>query len=180
MLRHSLGVVLALLFLAWSAFPPVVWAHSGGPYPVLLEQPVGPYVVSALGDPDVGVGTFTMQITLATGDLVPTDTVVTLWVQPQDGHTAEAGYQAQRQVTRDGEQFIAKVLFDAEGMWQVRLVVDGSAGRGETAFQVRVTPPGPGWLRTLFCLLPFLALGVLWLISALHHRVKTEQVPGRI
>lgn len=123
-------MLVSFLSLAWLIAPPVVQAHSGAPYPVLLEQPVGPYVVSALGDPDVGVGTFTMQITLATGAPVPTDTVATLWVRPADGHTAEAGYQAQRQVTRDEERFIAKVLFDAEGMWHVRLVVDGPAGVG--------------------------------------------------
>jgi cytochrome c oxidase subunit 2 len=150
-------------------------AHVGAPYPVLLEQAVGPYIVSALADPDVGVGTFIVQATLAGGESVPADTVVTLWVWPEDGHADETDHQAQRQETRKGERFVVKVPFDAEGMWQVRLVLEGAVGRGETTFRVRVTPPGPGWVTTLVCLLPFIALGGLWLIGALrHHQAPTS------
>jgi hypothetical protein len=158
---------LLLVSLAW---PPVARAHGGGPYPILLEQAVATYTVSVLADPDVGIGTFIVQATLAGGEPLPADTLVTVWVQPEDGHVAEAGYRAQRQTTRAGEEFIAKVPFDAEGIWQVRLVLDGPAGRGETAFNVRVTPPGPGWVGTLLCFTPFIALGVLWLVSALRQR----------
>ena len=43
-------------------------AHVGAPYPVLLEEPVGPYIVSALADPDVGTGTFYILVTMAGGN----------------------------------------------------------------------------------------------------------------
>ena len=141
-------------------------AHVGAPYPVLLEEPVGPYMASALADPDVGTGTFYILITLDSGQQVPADTVVTVWAKPEDVHLAEAGYGAERQQTRYGERFVAKVPFDSEGPWQVRLVIEGSAGQGETLFPVRVTPSGTGWLATLACLVPFAILGGLWLKGA--------------
>ncbi len=168
--RHARSLVLLpwLLLLAWLIAPPAARAHSGGPYPVLLEEHAGPYIVSALADPDVGLGTFIVQATLIGGDPVSADTEVTVWVQPEDGHTAEAGYRAERQTARDGDQFLAKVPFDAEGMWQVRLVLDGPAGYGEASFQVHVTPPSRQWISTLLCLLPFIILGVLWLVDALR------------
>jgi hypothetical protein len=122
------GVGLFLL-LAWLLGPrEVARAHVGSPYPVLLEQPLGPYVVSALADPDVGVGTFIVQVALADGAVAPADTAVTLSVRPEDGHAPESAHQAQRQVTRDGERFIAKIPFDARGMWEIGLAVEGAAG----------------------------------------------------
>ena len=147
---------------------PLLWpgatvlAHVGAPYPVLLEQAVGPYVVSALADPDVGVGTFIVHVMSVEGTAPPDDTMVTLWVTPQDGHADEAGHQALRQMTKDGERFIGKVPFDARGMWDVRLVVEGSAGPGEVTFPVDVTPPYPGTLTTIVYLIPFTILGGLW------------------
>ena len=163
------GWLAGWLALAW---PLQAMAHVGAPYPVLLEAPVGPYTASALADPDVGTGTFYIMVTLATGQPVPTDTVVTVWVEPEDGHLAEAGHGAERQQTRYGERFVAKVPFDARGPWQVRLVVEGPAGRGEAGFPVQVTPSGTGWLATLACLVPFVILGGLWLRGALRQRSK--------
>lgn len=173
---HSLTLLLWLL-LAWLALPPATLAHSGGPYPVLLEEVIGPYTVSALADPDVGIGTFIIQATLVEGAPIPADTEITIRVQPEDGHTAEASYRAERQTTRDGSQFVAKVPFDAEGMWQVWLVLDGPAGRGEARFQVQVTPPGRRWISTLLCLLPFILLGALWLVSALRPHQRRVSNP---
>jgi hypothetical protein len=141
-------------------------AHVGAPYPVLLEEAAGPYLVSALADPDVGTGTFYVMISLTDGAAVTADTVVTLWVEPEDGHRPASAHQAPRQETRYGERFVAEVPFDAEGPWSVRLLVDGPAGSGEISFPVRVTPSGTGWLATLACLLPFLLLGALWLRGA--------------
>ena len=128
-----------------------------------------------LADPDVGVGTFVVQVALAEGGAVATDTEVALWVQPEDGHAPEAGYRARRQATPDGEAFIANVPFDAEGMWQVRLVLEGPAGRGEAAFRVQATSPGQQWVSTLVCLLPFIALGGLWLVVALRGERGTRR-----
>ena len=155
------GLLLALL--AAMIVPGEAWAHVGAPYPVLLEEPIGPYIASALADPDVGKGTFFIQTALSDGSSVPAPTVVTLWVKPEDGHSAERGYQAEREQTRYGQRFVAEIPFDAEGPWNVRLEISGPAGSGETRFPVRVTPSGIGWLASLACLLPFVVLGGLWL-----------------
>ena len=162
--------LLPWVFCIWLLWPRgTVQAHVGAPYPVLLEQPVGPFVVSALADPDVGVATFIVQVTSGEGAPAPPETAVTLWVRPQDGHAAESdGHHAPWQVTRDGERFVARVPFDARGTWQVRLAVEGDEGRGEVSFPVEVTPPYPGAITTIACLLPFIALGGLWARGALR------------
>lgn len=169
--RWRWGLICGLL-LVWLVRPPLVLAHVGAPYPVLLEEPVGPYVASALADPDVGKGTFYILVTLPEGQPVPTDTDVTIWIAPEDGHMAEASYLALREETRYGERFVAEVPFDAEGPWQVRLAIDGQAGFGEISLPVQVTPSGIGWLATLACLVPFVLLGVLWLRGTMRQRAR--------
>ncbi len=165
------------LLLVWLARPPLAFAHVGAPYPVLLEEPVGPYVASALADPDVGKGTFYILVTLLGGQPAPLDTDVTVWIAPEDGHLAEAGYPAQREETRYGERFVAEVPFDVEGPWQIRLAIDGQAGSGAASFPVRVTPSGLGWLATLACLVPFALLGLLWLRGSIRQRSRQQPIP---
>lgn len=150
--------------------PPAVMAHVGAPYPVLLEEAVGPYVLSVLADPDVGTGTFYVLVTMAGGESTPSGTVVMVWTTPEDGHAVETGSSAERQQTRYGERFVAKVQFDAKGPWQVRLTVEGPAGTGEITFPVVVTPSGTGGLATLICLVPFVILGLLWLRGVRRQR----------
>jgi hypothetical protein len=162
-MKRQRGLVLLALGCLLLAWPPTAMAHSGAPYPVLLEEPVGPYVVSALADPDVGTGTLYVQVALPDESPAPAGTEVTLWTRPEDGHTAETAHQARRQETRYGERFVAEVPFDAKGVWHVRLAIAGSAGQGEHTFPLEVTPKGFSWLVTLACLLPFVALGALWL-----------------
>lgn len=167
--RLSLGL-LVLLLLAWFLMPPAALAHVGAPYPVLLEEPSGPYLVSALADPDVGQGTFYVLVALDQGQSPPPDTVVTVWIEPEDGRLPVAGHLAEREQTRYGERYVAKVPFDSEGRWRVRLGIEGPAGQGETTFSVQVTPAGTSWLATLACLVPFLILGGLWLRGTLRQR----------
>jgi hypothetical protein len=162
------------LILTGLSSPRPALAHVGAPYPVLLEQPVGPYVASALADPDVGTGTFYVLVSLPDDQPIPPGTSVTLWVEPEDGHQAPAGHPAEREETRYGERFVARVPFDAEGPWQVRLVIDGPAGAGETSFTVRVTPSGIGWLASVACLIPFLILAALWMRGALRQRSEAR------
>jgi hypothetical protein len=162
------GVALSIGLVS----PMPVQAHVGAPYPVLLEEPVGPYLASALADPDVGIGTFYILITMPDGNPVPDATTVTIKTEPEDGHLAQAAYGVQRQDTRYGERFVAKVPFDTEGPWQIGLAIEGNAGEGEVSFPVEVTPSGIGWLATLGCLVPFALLGALWLRGALRQRQK--------
>ena len=133
-------------------------------------ETIGPYTVSALADPDVGKGTFYVLVQAESGGPAPADTRVRIWTQPDDGRLAEAAHLAERQQTRYGERYVAEVPVDARGPWQVRLVIEGSGGVGETSFSVEVTPAGLGWRATLGCLLPFIILGFLWLRGVRRQR----------
>jgi hypothetical protein len=172
MLRMRRWVLLCAFLPAWLASPAMVWAHAGAPYPVLLEEPAGPYLVSALADPDVGGGTFYVLVAMRGGEVLPRDTEVMVAVAPQDGHAGEMVYVAQRDQTRYGERYVAEVPFDSEGLWTTRLAVKGSAGHEELAFPVEVTPPGVGWIATVACLLPFAILGFLWWRGMRRQRTK--------
>jgi hypothetical protein len=156
--------------LAWLVWPVTAEAHVGAPYPVLLEEPAGPYLISALADPDVGLGTFYVMVTQADGAPTPPGTELVVWAEPDDGHRGTVQVLAERQQTRYGERFVAEVPFDAEGRWQVQLVLTGPAGQAETSLAVRVTPSGVGWLATLACLVPFVILGGLWWRGTLRQR----------
>ena len=157
------------LFLYGAVGGQAVSAHVGAPYPVLLEEPMGPYVVSALADPDVGGGTFYVLVAVD-GDPVPAGTAVTFWAHPADRPTEEQSAAAEREDTRYGERYVAVVPFDAEGPWQVRLAIDGPAGAGEATFPVEVTPSGTGLLATVACLIPFAVAAALWLRGTLRRR----------
>jgi hypothetical protein len=169
MVKLGAWLMIVWLLLVELIWPPAALAHAGAPYPLLVDEPVGPYRVSTLADPDVGQGTFYIEAKAADGSL-PAGTTVTVAVQPADGHLAEAGVPAERRSTRYGDRYVATVPFDTEGLWQVRLLLDGPAGRAEHRFSVDVTPPGISWLGTVACLLPFLLLGGLWVRSALRKR----------
>ena len=69
--------------------------------------------------------------------------------------------------------------FDAEGLWQIRPVLEGSAGGAEIESPMRVTPPGVSGLGTLVCLLPVVALGALWLASACRQRLFRSAEKGQ-
>ena len=71
--RRFFCLLVAGLMIAWLASPHVALAHVGAPYPVLLEQPVGAYIASALADPDVGTGTFYILVDLADDQPIPPD-----------------------------------------------------------------------------------------------------------
>jgi hypothetical protein len=158
------------LLLVAAVWPSTAMAHVGAPYPVLLEEEVGPYIVSVLADPDVGTGTFHVMATTATGESTPSGTIVTVWVTPEDGHMAETGFSAERQQSRTGERFVARPRLDTKGPWQIRLTIEGPAGTAETTFPVVVTPSGTGWLTTLICLVPFAILGLLWIWGVRRQR----------
>lgn len=168
-----IGSLVAFLLAALMARP--VSAHSGGPSPVLLGARAGPYTLSVFADPDTGQGVILAEVDV-NGQPAPDGTSVTVYVRPDDNHAPESAHVATREKPLFGrERFVARVPFDAEGVWHVRLVVDGPAGHGEVNFSLTVTPPGFNFARFL-CLVPLLALGALWWWGA---RKAAPQREGR-
>lgn len=175
--RARLGSLLltAGLLLAVSA---PVFAHEGPPYPIIVDQSVGPCVLSVWSDPDVGTGTFFFILEPAPGGRVPEDVRVEIGVRPASGRLPEAVYAAEREDQGGRVQFKALVPFDAQELWRVRVRLQSSQGGGEATTDVEVTPPGYGRWDLLIYLLPFAAVGFLWLRAIIKGRGRNRLSRG--
>ncbi len=156
------------------ASPTEASAHFGEPYPVLIDQPVGPYLVTTYVDPDVGTGTFYVDVMPASGT-VPADTTVIINATPEDNHTAPVLVVVKGKRADPGLEYEGDVEFDAEGYWAIRMQVAGPAGAGDITFRVLVTPPYPQWLSTLQCLVPFVVVAGLWFLSTKRNAIIKRQ-----
>lgn len=152
-------------------------AHEGPPFPILVDQRVGPYMASVWTDPDIGTGTFFVVLEPPEGGKLPQGTQVQVAVQPVSKRLPEATHKAEPQPVRYGERYFTEVPFDQGGMWNVRILLDGPEGGGELKSQVEPTPDGTlGPISLVIYLMPFLAVGFLWLKAVL--RRQKEKPPG--
>jgi hypothetical protein len=174
-MKHA-SVRLILTALLAAALPAA--AHEGPPFPVLVDERLGPYLVSVWTDPDIGTGEVYVILEGADGKPLPEPTHVEVGVQPVSGRLPEALYTARPQPVRRGARHYTEVAFDSGGMWHLRVAVSGPAGGGEHTVQVEPTPDGTiGPIGLVVYLLPFLAVGFLWSKAALHGRKRPR--PGR-
>jgi hypothetical protein len=155
-------VLLSLVFLCART----VSAHEGPPFPLFVDQKVEPYVVSVWTDPDVGTALFFVIVQQPA--VVPADLKVQIGVQPASGRLPETLYSCERETVQGNIQYRAQVHFDAQELWQVRVRLESAAGNAETFATVEATPPGYGRWDLLLYLLPFLAIGILWVIAMVH------------
>ena len=162
--RTAYGVVhrslLALIALSASAIS--AHAHNGPPFPIIVDQRVGPCIVSLWTHPDVGTGTFFVVVDPAPGVSIPNDLKMELGIQPVSNRLAEVIYPMQHDNLRDQVQFKTEVEFDRQEFWRARLIVHSSQGNGEASATVEATPPGFGRWDLLLYTLPFLGVGFLW------------------
>jgi hypothetical protein len=158
----------AFVALFWLAAALPAQAHEGPPFPIIMDQRAGPYVVSVWADPDVGTGTFFVMLDPPSGAELPSGTEVWVGVEPVSGRLPLAWYQADHQPLRSRERYVAEVQFDAQEMWRVRVSVKGDGGGGEVRAEVEATPPGYGRWDLLLYLFPFVLLAGLWLYGALR------------
>jgi hypothetical protein len=147
-----------------------VHGHEGPPFPIVVDKTVGPCVVSVWTDPDVGQSLFFVLVNATPGSAVPNDLKVQLGVQPTSGRLPEAFYQMQRDDQRDQVQYKAFAYLDAQEMWRIRVTLASAQGNGEVTAEVEATPPGYGRWDLLIYLLPFLAVGFLWMRAVLRRR----------
>ncbi|MEX1183556.1 MAG: hypothetical protein WEF86_10015 [Gemmatimonadota bacterium] len=167
-------LALALLLPDFALF-----AHAGPPFPIVVDQTVGPWLVSVWTDPDIGTGTFIVVLE-PSGDIVPAGTTrVRIAVRPESGRLPEAAYDAVPQPVRYGERHVAEVAFDRGEWWSVRITIAGAGGTGEIQTRVEATPEGSiGPIGMILYLLPFLAMGFIWVKAALRRR-RPASSPGR-
>lgn len=158
--------LFALLF--WT---PAAHAHQGPPFPILVDQKVGPYVASVWTDPDVGTGTFFVVLEPPEGRSLPAKTRVRIGLQPVSRRLAEAVYEAGPQPVEHGARYFLTAPLDKAEMWRVRVLLESPEGGGELAGQVEATPDGTlGPWASLIYLVPFAGLGFLWLKAAMRRR----------
>jgi hypothetical protein len=156
-----------LLFLG--ALPAL--AHQGPPFPLQVDQKVGPYVASVWSDPDIGTATFFVVLEAPKGRKLPARTAVRIGVQPVTKRLPEVFYDAEPQPVDEGARYLAKIQFDKGERWHVRTVLSGSEGGGEMNTQVEATPDGIlGPLGSLVYAFPFVAVGFLWIKAVLRRR----------
>ncbi|HSG39620.1 MAG TPA: hypothetical protein VLE27_08280 [Thermoanaerobaculia bacterium] len=146
-------------------------AHEGPPFPIVVDQRVGPYVASVWTDPDIGTGTFFVILEPPEGAELPPQTEVRVAVEPLDKHLAETIYEAELQPVRYGERHFTETKFDQGGLWRVRVLIESPQGGGELTSQVEPTPDGTiGPIALVLYALPFLAVGFLWLKAVLRRK----------
>ena len=152
---------LLLPLIAILSFAATTRAHEGPPYPLFVDQVVGGHVVSVWTDPDVGDALFYVIINDQQAPLPP-DLRVQIGVQPVSGRLPEAFYSAERENLPKQIQYAAKVHFDAQELWRVRVRLESASGNAETTATVEATPPGYGRWDLLVYLVPFIAVGIVW------------------
>lgn len=153
-------------------------AHEGPPYPILLDQPAGPYVVSVWADPDIGDATFFVIFETPDGEIPdhpPRE--VSLSVEPTDGRLQPVTYPAQKQSLRNALQFESKPYFDKQDFWKVGFhIVDSEGNAFQLQTEVESTPPGYGAWDLLVYLFPFVLLGGAWVLGMIRHLRRRQQV----
>lgn len=153
---------LAILLLL---LPACLHAHAGPPFPIVVDQPVGPWKVSVWTDPDIGTG---VVFVILEGPSQPRS--VSVSVRPVDGSLPEAVYPTERQGRPEDPRYFTEVKLDHGGLWRLGATIEGPQG-GSVAAEVEATPDGVlgPWELGLY-LLPFLAVGFLWIKAVLRRR----------
>jgi hypothetical protein len=154
-----------LVLLLLPVAPAALNAHAGPPFPIVVDQPVGPWKVSLWTDPDIGTG---VVFVILDGPSQPRSVRVS--ARPVDGGLPEAIYETERQGRPGDARYFTKVKLDHGGMWRLQATIDAPQG-GSVAAEVEATPDGVlgPWELGLY-LLPFLAVGFLWGKAVLRRR----------
>lgn len=164
--RVKLGpIVLALCAGTHAA------GHEGPPFPIVMDERAGPYIVSVWADPDIGDATFYVMVESESGGAPAVAPTVSLWVEPASGRLGRVRYPAEREAARGRLQFRATPAFDERDQWRVGIVLTGAEGRAlELVAQVESTPPGYGAWDLAVYGAPFALVGVLWIVALARRR----------
>jgi tetratricopeptide (TPR) repeat protein len=144
------------------SFAPVARSHNGPPFPIIVDQRVGPCVVSLWTHPDIGLGTFFVIVDAPPGGAIPGDLIIELGIQPVSGRLAEVIYPTRREDLRGQVEFKTEVTFDRQDFFRARLILHSAQGDAESSARVEATPAGFGRWDLLLYLLPFAGVGFLW------------------
>jgi len=174
---------------AWVAAGVLAWstpagAHSGPPFPIISNEVVGAYKVSLWTDPDVTddgdrQGQFWVMVDPASGaGAPPADLRAHVTIRPTDRPGPEQAGWAEPIEGDTARQFVA-LLMDHEGLFSVRLELDGAGGPATLDSTVEATYDlrPARWLLGVY-LVPFLLVGLLWGKLLLRRRRAHVQAAG--
>jgi hypothetical protein len=150
-------------------------AHNGPPFPIITDQRVGPCIVSLWIHPDIGTSPIFVLVDPAPGGAIPKDLKLEIGIQPVSRRLPEVVYQTTIADQRGQLEYKTDVEFDRQEFWNVRLILQSSAGGGESRAKVEATPIGYGRWDLLLFALPFLAVGFLWFKIAVKRRHQRKQ-----
>jgi hypothetical protein len=166
-----LAALLLFTLVPWSA----AHAHQGPPFPLLMDQHVGPYIVSVWTDPDIGPGRFFVILEAPDGQKFINPSAVRVAVEPVSGRLAEASYDGESEKVSSGARYLATVNFDRGEHWRVRVTIEGPAGGGELRSEVEATPDGIlGPVASLLFTVPFVMVAFVWWRAAVAKRRLTQ------
>ena len=171
------ATALALIFLLDFLLDAPVRAHTGPPFPIVTNRITGSYEVSVWTDPDStddgsAAGRFWVTLKPSNGAMLPADTRVSVAINPA-GRPSRLIARAEP-VANDPNHRFAALVMDHEGRFHVRVTIDGPLGPGEVEADVDATydlRPPP--LMIAIYLMPFAAIGFLWLKLLLRRRRST-------
>ncbi len=164
---------LALMLIFGAVLP--VLAHGGGA-PQLINEPVGPYQLSAWTDPNPAtVGQVHVTVALArpgTGAAI-TNAAVSVSAHPVSGSDPTLTAAAGPGLTP--EFYEADLDIPSPGSWQFDIAVQGAEGAGAATFTLEVLKSSPNWLLIGLVGLAAVALG--WMASLLLKRQTPRRHP---
>lgn len=169
---YTLLALFSLLFLTSK-----VEAHEGPPFAIIVDEEVGPYLVSVWTDPDIGTGTFYVVFEPKSEDHEIDDIKsVKIGIEPVTGWFEEKIYEFEDQPARSGARYWTEVEFPKGEFYKVRVTIEGDGFEVELKEEVEATPDGSiGPIGLLIYALPFVGIGILWFRAIIIRRRHTEE-----
>ena len=143
-------------------------AHAGPPFPIVSDRLAGAYRVSVWTDPDATTdgsagGQFWVLIRMTDGSLLSADTRADVTVRPLDRSGPPRSAHATPVEGEVSRQFVV-VLMDHEGRFAVEPTISGPGGPAAVHAEVDATYDlRPSRALLVLYVMPFLAVGLLWL-----------------
>ncbi len=169
--------IIACLGAASILFAAPALAHSGPPFPIVQDRVVGPYRIAVWTDPDTtddgsAAGRFWVTVhPVAEGATLPADTRARISVAAPDRPASAAHSAGTDLVGGDVSHQFAALVLDHEGLFHVKVAIDGALGPADVESDVQATydlRPPPSLI--LLYLFPFALVAGLWLKLLMKRR----------
>lgn len=153
-------------------------AHDGPPYPILVDEVAGGFVLSVWADPDVGEGTFFYYVEAPPGRSASEVSIDVASSSASEPATTVRGVSS----PAPGDapyQHLGTLPFTHRGTWNTTFVLRATDAErtalGELSVDLDVTPPGLGAVELLWFAIPFVTVGALWLRIFLAQRAHDRK-----